>query len=178
MSHAPAPTPKPKPRLNRGKLLILTNRDEDILRAIYKYHYVTSQDITRLLFSKGSLTHVREILSALSGGEDHQERNYLYRFQLPNSSSGNREKVYTLGATGRDLLASLGLSVDWYFRPHKTRNLSHSHILHDLILTRLVVAAHAWCRKSPDYTIRESRLCYELSRDLSDAQDFSVSPLI
>ena len=89
------------------KPLIPTSRDEDIMKQIFKYRFTTTQEITRLLFSKGSRTYVRSRLSKLSGGQDYAERNYLYRFPLP-SVRGNRERIYTLGSLGRELLASLG----------------------------------------------------------------------
>jgi hypothetical protein len=152
------------------RLLIVTPRNEEILRTVYEYRFVTAQDITMLLFSKGSLTYVRSVLSELSGGKDHAERNYLYRFQLPTSQAGNREKVYTLGSLGREFLESLGLRVYWYFRPYKTERLSRSHLLHNLLLTRFVVAAQSWSRTQADINIIELRLCYDLVRSIATIQ--------
>src|SRR5947209_9846310 len=101
--------------------ILLTKRDEQILQAVYAYRYVTALDIAYLLFSPKSLTHVREILAKLSGGEDFHPRAYLFRFRLPGS--GNTERVYTLGSRGRDFLVNtLGLPVDWYFRPGKVKH--------------------------------------------------------
>ena len=160
MTPAPFPHPQPAP-------LILSNRDEDILRAVSTYRFVTAKDMCALLYSPKSLTFVRERLSALSGHKDHvTDGSYpLYRFALPTATIGNRERIYTLSTTGRQILESLGLPVDWHFQPSKVRNFSHSHILYNIILTRFVVAAHTWSLTQAHTTLVASRLCYELARD-------------
>jgi hypothetical protein len=156
-------TPTPKVALTP---LILTPRHEQILQTIYEYRYVTAQDITHLLFSKGSLAYVRKMMSAMAGGKDQQARHYLYRFPFPTGAAGNRERIFTLGALGRDFLANnLGMPVDWYFRPYKSDHLSHSHILHHLLLTRFVVAAKAHTRNHPQISLLQSRLCHELAHN-------------
>ncbi len=144
---------------------MLTAPHEKILRAIHFYRYMSAQDVARLLYSPASLTYVRSLLAALSGGADGKNAQYLYRFQLPSISSGGAEKIYTLGSKGRDFLVSeLGLPVEWYFRPYKVRHLSFSQVLHNLILTRILVAASAWAAKQPHFKLVKTRLCYELSR--------------
>src|SRR4051794_30973929 len=100
-----------KPRTRSKKPFILGKPHEEILKAVYFYRYMTALDVAYLLYSPKSLTHVREVLAALSGGEDFKTAHYLYRFRLP--SIGNSERVYTLGSKGRDYLASeLGMPVD------------------------------------------------------------------
>jgi hypothetical protein len=134
---------------------------------VYAYRFVTAQDITHLLLSRGSLTYARRLLSALCGGRDYQERQHLFRFPLPTPSPGSREKVYTLGALGRECVKHAGFPVDWYYRPGKAGRLSRSSLLHHLVLTRFVCATHAWGRPQPGhgYALGEARLCYELSRN-------------
>jgi hypothetical protein len=89
-------------------------------------------------------------------------RGYLYRFPLPIPTAGPR--VYTLGAPGRDLLESLGEPVDWHFRPHRVKHFSYAHVLHALLVTRLVCAAHAFVRTHQEFRLVESHLCYELAK--------------
>jgi hypothetical protein len=148
-----------------SKPVILPQRSEEILRAVYFYRYVNALDMAHLLFSPGSLTHVRSILTDLAGGDDYQTNQYLYRFPLPHASSGNKERIFTLGSKGRDFLANeVGLPVDWYFRPGKVKHLSYGQVIHNLILTRFLVSAHAWCTKQTDFTLAQTRICYELSK--------------
>src|SRR5271166_1225726 len=71
---------------------------EEILRAVHFYRYITAIDVAQLFFSAKSLTHVREILNILCGGEDDQRGQYLCRFSLPSAKARNTTKVYTLGS--------------------------------------------------------------------------------
>jgi len=143
---------KPKPQ-------ILSARDETILRTIWKYRYMTALDITKLLFSDGSHIYNRDNLTSLAGGEDLKENAYLCRFSLPSTKIGNHERIFTLGVKGRNFLArDVGLPVNWYFRPYKLKHLSYSSVLHNLILTRFLVAAQIATK------VTEIQLCYELAK--------------
>jgi DNA-binding PadR family transcriptional regulator len=140
------------------KPLIITKPLEAILKAIHFYRYMATQDVCRLLYSPRSLSHVREILSLLAAA------NYLYRFELPHTSRGNTERIYTLGSKGRDYLANvLGLPIDWYFRPYKLRHFGASQVQHNLALTRVLVAAQAWAAKRSDFTLSQTHICYGLA---------------
>jgi hypothetical protein len=141
--------------------LFLSPRDEDILRAIYAFRYMTARDIAYLWFSPTVLNYVRHRLARLSGGADLAPHTYLCRFQMP----GVGEKIFTLGVKGRDFLQhEAGLPVDWYFRPYRLQHFSFSHLLHALVLTRFVVAGRYWSRNQEQFTLWETRLSYELSR--------------
>jgi hypothetical protein len=141
--------------------LSLTPKDEDILRAVYTFRYMTARDVAYLAFSPRILNYVRHRLARLSGGMDLAPHPYLCRFQLP----GTGEKIFTLGAKGRDFLQrEAGLPVDWYFRPYRLPHFSFSHLLHALLLTRFVVAGQYWSRTQHENSLSQQRLSYELSR--------------
>jgi Replication-relaxation len=144
----------------------LSPTEEEILKTVHTYRYMTALDVVYSLFSPKSVTHVRSILSTLSGGLDHQERQLLYRFPLPTAQKGNRERIYTLGAAGREAMKSVGLPSEWYYRPSKTGRLSHSHLTHQLLVTRFVTAACWWSKASPEYTLAEVRLSFEIEQGL------------
>lgn len=146
-----------------NRLSAVTPQVEAILKAVHFYRYVTALDIAHLLYSPTSLTHVRERLAALSGDADCVTHQYLYRVRLP-TGAGNRPKVFTLGSRGRDYLANdLGMPVNWYFRPDKVRNMGYSHMLHNLILTRFLIAAQRWAARDPEFQLVQQRICYELA---------------
>lgn len=145
------------------KPVIITPRIEEVLRAVHFYRYMTAIDITHLMFSPGALTHVRDILRLLCGGEDYAENQYLFRFPIPHLTAGKTEKVFTLGAKGRDFLIKEGLPVDWYFRPQHTKHLTHGLITHNLTLTRFLVACRVFTVKS-DFTITNMRISYGLAK--------------
>src|SRR5271166_1482485 len=137
---------------------------EEILRAVHFYRYITAIDVAHLFFSAKSLTHVREILNVLCGGEDDKSGQYLYRFSLPSAKAGNTTKVYTLGSRGRDFLETeLGLSADWYFRPDKVKHLSFGQLTHNLILTRFLVSARSFCSASSGYRLVKQQISYGLA---------------
>lgn len=126
---------------------------------------MTALDMAYLRYSPTSLTYIRGILTNLAWGADLQSNQYLYRFQLPNASTGNTERVYTLGSRGRDfLMREIGLPVDWYFRPAKIKHLSYNHIAHNLVLTRFLVAAHVWSKSQPVFKLTQTRTGYELAK--------------
>jgi hypothetical protein len=144
---------------------MLSKRDEEILQAVYFYRYVTAQDVAHLFFSERVITRVREILNVLAGGDDDVRNQYLYRFKLPNTEVGNKQKVFTLGSRGRDFLEEqLGLPADWYFRPDKVKHLSFNFVAHSLLLTRVLVAANRWAASQADFRLIETRISYELAK--------------
>jgi hypothetical protein len=144
----------------RNQEMIVTPRDEEILKAVWYYRYITARDLNNLFFAKTSITHMREILANLSGGADLQTNTYLCRFPLP-ALNGTREKVYVLGAKGRRVLTQMGLPATWYFRPHKLKFLSTGYVTHNLILTRTLIAAYCWASAHPDFSLVGKHICYE-----------------
>jgi hypothetical protein len=57
--------------------------------------------------------------------------------------------------------------VEWYARPYQAERLSHSHLAHQLTLTRFVVSACQWIRTHPEYTLADMRLCYEIEKRIA-----------
>jgi hypothetical protein len=141
----------------------LSAREEEILRAVGYYRYITNLDVIHLFFRETLDSYARKIRRGLSGKTDLDTHNYLCRFTLPAVHKRSQEKVYVLGSQGRRVLRGLGASVDWYFRPHKLKFLSYSYVLHNLILTRFLVACEKWSREQPNFNLVEKRICYELS---------------
>ena len=90
--------------------LILTLRDEQMLKALYDYRYMTAEDMAYLFFSPSTVPYVRRLLARLSGGKDFQTHTYLYRFPMPKVGLGRPEKIFTLGVKGRDFSDSTGFS--------------------------------------------------------------------
>jgi hypothetical protein len=73
--------------------LILTPRDEQMLKAIYDYRYMTAEDMAYLMFSPSTVPYVRRLLARLSGGKDFQTHMYLCRFPMPKVGLGRSEKI-------------------------------------------------------------------------------------
>jgi len=140
----------------------LSPTEEEILKTMSTYRFMTAVDVAHALFSPASLTHVRSMLTRLAGGEDYKERECLYRFPLASGKAGNPQRVFTLGSAGREVVRSLGLPVAWYYRPSKTGRLQSNYLNHQLLLTRFVVCARRFAKEHPNYSLVDVRLCYEL----------------
>jgi len=113
-------------KIKMAKRLPLSAREEEILRAVGYYRYITKLDVLHLFFRETLDSYTRTLLRGLSGKTDLDTHNYLCRFTLPAVHKRSQEKVYVLGSHGRQVLRGLGLSVNWYFRPHKLKFLSYS----------------------------------------------------
>jgi len=145
---------------------VLTKRHEEILQSVHQLRYVTAWDISRLFYTPSSINHVREILSLLAGKKDYTERQYLFRFPLPNTRIGGTEKIYTLGSRGRLYLKRQGVEVDWYFRPYKVAGMTYQNCLHALTLTRFLVAAQVFCKNNPEWELTQIKTEYDLKREI------------
>jgi hypothetical protein len=134
-------TTKPK------KPLAITPRYDEILQAIHECRYVRVSDITRLFYSPSSKTHVNEILNALSGGKDYQAGQYLYRFPLPSTTTGEKTRIYTLGGKGiKHLQEEDGIEVAWRFDASKIPSFSYNYLQHQLDITSFLIAAKLFSR--------------------------------
>jgi hypothetical protein len=162
-----------KPALFRGDFavaakvtktpVVISRSEEEILKAVHFYRYMTALDVAHLLYSPSTLRRVREALARLCGGADFQSNQYLYRFRMPSVEKGNPERIYTLGMRGREFLVQeLGIPVDWHVRPEKGIHLGFSQLMHNLVLTRILVAARSWSVVTADFRLTDTRICYEM----------------
>jgi hypothetical protein len=171
MKPAPFPHPQPTP-------LILTPKDEEILKQFAKFRLLSAQEVTHLCYSgwvgknpnangklpTGSHTYARSRLSALSGNQDITDKDVaydypLYRIGFPTGKPGRNEKIFALSLTGARILHSLGIPGAWYIRPSRLRTYSHSYFLHDLTCNRFIVALHAWAKTKPNLRIQFHLSC-------------------
>jgi hypothetical protein len=166
----------PKRGAKAYTLLPVTPTEEEILRTMSTYRYMTALDVAYSLFSPKSLTHVRSILTRLSGGTDYKERECLFRFPWPSGKAGNPERIFTLGAAGREIVQRLGLPVTWYYRPSKTGRLNSSYLAHQLLVTRFVICACRFTNQHPEYTLADVRLCYDMERSVGNRAGEAVVP--
>jgi hypothetical protein len=79
-----------------------------IMLALADFEYLTADQLTRLLYAKGSLTYVKAKLKALIEAD----------FILPlGGRSLNLPRIYTLKMKGRQFTSMLGKPTDLRFRP-------------------------------------------------------------
>lgn len=155
------------------KPVVLSHKDEMILKAVHFYRYMTALDVAHLLYKPSSIRRVRTVLADLCGKGDYVPNQFLCRFRMPAIEAGNPERIYSLGARGRSvLIQEFGIPVNWYMRPEKGVHPNFSQLTHDLILTRFLMLAERFAAVNHDFRIANTRICYEIGAALSaDAGD-------
>jgi hypothetical protein len=74
-----------------------------------------------------------------------------------------RKGYIRLVQRGRDFLENvLGVPVAWHFRPGKVKHFGFNVVMHNLILTRFLVAASRFAVKAPEFRLSQARTWYEL----------------
>ena len=120
--------------------VMLSRRDEEILKVVHFYRYMTVIDVAYRLFSISSKRYVRGILSDLSGNKDERPNEYLYRFGFPKAAPGKFERIFTLGERGYRFLRDEGrIAENIGFRRRSIDNLNFSYLIHSLALTRFLL---------------------------------------
>ncbi len=123
----------------------LSERDGQMLQAVYTYQYLTLAQITRLFFSARSLrskNHAGQYVKRLA------EEQWLVRFPLPSTHKGNRAYVYTLGYKGMKYLHTLGFDASPSSCQAKPAP-SYQHMQHTLCLNDVLIAAALLPRRVP-----------------------------
>lgn len=128
----------------------LSERDDALIRAVYDFHFLTVDQVTRLFFSRGSVEHVRVVLKELS------DTGYLFRLKMPSSQDGVKPYVYTLGRKGiRYLKTVAGYSEFARFRPSEEREHSYLFLAHTLGVNELLLAAKQLPQQYPEYVLAD-----------------------
>src|SRR5579871_3330967 len=127
--------------------------EEAILRAVHTYHYLTNEQIVRLKYSKGSLSHVRNLTHRLT------EAGFLQRVLLPDARMGKPKSIYTLGGRGIAYLRQLGLEVVVKYRPSEEREKENNHhfLAHTLAVNDFLIAANLLPKRAPHITLYDLR---------------------
>jgi hypothetical protein len=133
-----------------GGALALSERDDLVLRAIYDLHFLTAEQVCRLYFRfPSSLTHVREILKALS------DAGYLQRLKMPSSQDGVKPFVYTLARAGVRYLKQAGFTE--FPRVSPSEHVEHSWLFleHTMGINDIVIAAKKLSELEPRFVLAD-----------------------
>gem|GEM_PF-6061868 len=133
--------------------LLLGETEANILSAFARYHYLLAEQVCRLFFSRGSLTHVKSLLKRLA------DQGLLEPTKWPGSL-GNRPFVYTLTHQGRRVVGELGLSQSSRFRHGEKTTVGAIFLDHVLCGNDFLISAELLTRRVPAVTLLE--LCHEL----------------
>jgi Replication-relaxation len=117
-----------------------------ILEAVYKYHFMTAERVTRLLHKQGTLTTVRATLGKLAAAE------YLLFFYEPRPTpSGSVPKIFMLGNLGYHRLKEQGLKLPKRYQEPDIAELQKNYLFlkHNLAVTDFLITAKLLEKKYP-----------------------------
>ena len=144
-------------------ILTIRRADHDVMTAILRYQCLTALQVTKLLFSVGSLTWVQTKLKRLT------EAGYLVRSAIPvKLVEGRSPLYYGLGERGLGHLASYGVDVPERARPYRVRHYSDPFIAHLLAVNELLIAGQRLCQQHA--TVKIGRVLHQ--------QDFERQPVL
>jgi len=135
--------------VERKKPFVFTPSHDTILKeAISKYHLLTSEQITRLLYSSGTLKTVKAYLTAMTDVKLTQS------LTLP-TAKGRRPFVYFLGAAGRKTLREEGVETPVYFEKADLQTRSYGWLMHLLETNDFLISAATLEKAVPGIHLEE-----------------------
>ena len=127
---------------------VLKPHHERILEALFKYHFLTVEQVTRLFYSHGSLTTVRSLLSELA-----RAKYALYLYLPRPTPTGSLPKIYTLARRGINYLKAQGFDVPMRFHPSEHEEKSFLFLRHTLAVNDVLIAATTLEKRYPAITL-------------------------
>jgi hypothetical protein len=133
---------------------------EKIIVALAEFNYLTTEQITRLLYAASSLTHVREQMKLLVDNGS----------VLPlGGRTVHLPLIYTLSSTGRHYASLLGAAKGKRFRPSEEQDKGHNpyFLKHTLAVTDVLIAARLLSERVPAIRLTRIYTERELKRRIS-----------
>lgn len=127
--------------------LVISPIDDAFLKAIFSYWFLTAKQVTRLLYSEGSLTSVSSRLKRLS------DNGYLHRTYCP-TEFGRAPIVYTLDRKGINYLKATGDLEDVRYRPSEVPN-THIFMSHTLAVNDILIDLALTTKKCQNLEVRQ-----------------------
>src|SRR5713226_2006863 len=139
---------------------VLTHVDENILKTIYRYYYMTVAQVVKALgYSINSLPTVRTRLAHL------EKKGYISAIYLPTVRKGNSPKIFYLASDGLEYLREDGHDVAHRFHSTEQKEKQYLFLKHTLAVNDVLIAAKLVEKQFPQITLYEFRHERELKRD-------------
>jgi hypothetical protein len=149
----------PKPKKTRIPD-VLTHVDENILKTIYRYYYMTVAQVVKSLgYSVNSLPTVRTRLLHL------EKKGFISSIYLPTVRRGNFPKIFYLASSGLDFLRKQGFDVVHRFHATEQKEKQYLFLKHTLAVNDVLIAAKRVTKQFPQISLYEFRHERELKRD-------------
>jgi hypothetical protein len=133
---------------------------DKIIVALAAFDYLTAEQITRLLYSASSLTHVREQMKLLV---DNGSVLTL------GGRTVNLPLIYTLSSAGRHYASLLGATKGKRVRPSEEKDKGHNpyFLKHTIAVTDVLIAARLLSERVPAIHLSRMYTERELKRRIS-----------
>jgi hypothetical protein len=137
---------KRRPKLARTKTTVknrIGRRETAILQSLYKYRFLTTDQIFNLHFLKGSQSYCNERLRVLF----HKPYQYVNRTALPVEwGKGSSKLVYTLTKQGADHLQNMGLyAAVSPNKAYKMKSGTSTYRRHEIAINDVRIAVEKTC---------------------------------
>jgi hypothetical protein len=144
-------------RYEKQKEFSLSGVDDRFVQAIYRYHIIRPEQLTRRYYSRGSLTFVKARLKLLT---DHC---YLDANEQP-TTRGRSPYFYTLASKGIKYLKEAGFEVNRYYRPRRKVEYL-PFLLHTFSVNDVLIAAELLAEILPQLSLAEMQHELVLKQD-------------
>lgn len=132
---------------------VLTPVDMSLLYTVYRYYFVTVEQVTRALYKPGTLTTVRNRLASL------EKRGYLLSLYYPTIKKGNSPKIYSIARAGLNVLQEQEYDVPSRFRPVEQKEKKYFFLHHTLAVNDVLIACANIEKSHP--AIKLARMIHE-----------------
>jgi hypothetical protein len=169
MMPTPSPQSTSQSQAQQSKTVLVSELKEQLIWACCRYQWMTVDDFLQWLavvYGKPpTRNHVGKVVSSLAGGKDETPGQYMYKFAMHKTTSGNATRLFVPGTASREFLRQQG-EKDRYLwnNPDIMKRYSYSFKYHNLTVTRLAICAALYFRDHPDYYLAETLLSYDMLR--------------
>jgi hypothetical protein len=118
-----------------------------MLCALAQYSYLTPDQLTRLCYSPGSLTYVRDLMAQL------EHKGLVLRLHYRTQVFGNPHSLFTLSHAGSVSVSQQGSATRARVRPSEERELSHLFITHTILVNDAIIQAQLLSRVAPQVAL-------------------------
>src|SRR5947209_8651608 len=113
---------------------VLTPVDIALIATVYRYYFVSIEQVTRALYSPGSYSTVKNRLASL------EKRGYLLSLYYPTVKKGNSPKIYSIARAGLNVLKEQEYDVPSRFHPSEQKEKTYFFLHHTLSVNDVLIA--------------------------------------
>ncbi len=146
--------PNPQKSTKKSRIPdVLTPVDTALIATVYRYYFVTIEQVTRALYKPGSYSTVKNRLASL------EKRGYLLSLYYPTVKKGNSPKIYSIAREGLNVLKEQEYDVPARFHPSEQKEKTYFFLHHTLSVNDVLIACANMEKSFPQ--IKLARMIHE-----------------